>query len=31
MMVSRYLETFDIDIEAPGTAGVKFPFSENRS
>jgi alkylhydroperoxidase family enzyme len=30
MMVSRYLETFDIDIEQPGTAGVKFPFSENR-
>lgn len=31
MMVSRFLETFDIDIEQPGTAGVKFPFSENRS
>jgi alkylhydroperoxidase family enzyme len=31
MMVSRYLETFDIDIEAPGTAGVKFPDSQKRS
>jgi 4-carboxymuconolactone decarboxylase len=31
MMVSRYLETFDIDIEQPGTAGVKFPDSQKRS
>ncbi len=30
MMVSRYLETFDIDIEQPGTAGVKFPDSQKR-
>jgi alkylhydroperoxidase family enzyme len=31
MMVSRFLETFDIDIEQPGTAGVKFPESQKRS
>ncbi|MBP6014852.1 MAG: carboxymuconolactone decarboxylase family protein [Alphaproteobacteria bacterium] len=31
MMVSRFLETFDIDIEQPGTAGVKFPVSADRS
>lgn len=31
MMVSRFLETFDIDIEQPGTAGVKFPDSQKRS
>ena len=31
MMVSRYLETFDIDIEQPGSAGVKFPDSQKRS
>lgn len=30
MMVSRFLETFDIDIEQPGTAGVKFPDSQKR-
>jgi 4-carboxymuconolactone decarboxylase len=30
MMVSRYLETFDIDIEQPGIAGVKFPDSQKR-
>ena len=22
LMVARYLETFDVDIEAPGTAGL---------
>lgn len=31
MMVSRFLETFDIDIEQPGTAGVKFPDSQKRT
>jgi alkylhydroperoxidase family enzyme len=31
MMVSRYLETFDIDIEQPGTASVKFPDSQKRA
>lgn len=30
MMVSRFLETYDIDIEAPGTTGVKFPDSQKR-
>jgi alkylhydroperoxidase family enzyme len=30
MMVSRFLETYDIQIEAPGTAGVKFPDSQKR-
>ena len=30
MMVSRFLETFDVDIEQPGTAGVKFPESQKR-
>jgi alkylhydroperoxidase family enzyme len=28
MMVSRFLETFDVDIEAPGTKGVAFPDSQ---
>ena len=28
MMVSRFLETFDVDIEAPGTKGVDFPDSQ---
>ena len=28
MMVSRYLETFDIDIEPAGTKSVAFPFSQ---
>ena len=28
MMVSRFLETFDVDIEAPGAKGVAFPESQ---
>lgn len=28
MMVSRFLETFDVDIEAPGGKGVTFPDSQ---
>lgn len=28
MMVSRFLETFDVDIEAAGTKGVDFPDSQ---
>jgi alkylhydroperoxidase family enzyme len=28
MMVSRFLETFDVDIEAPGVKGVAFPDSQ---
>jgi alkylhydroperoxidase family enzyme len=28
MMVSRFLETFDVDIEQPGTKGVAFPDSQ---
>ncbi len=28
MMVSRFLETFDVDIEAPGSKGVTFPDSQ---
>ena len=31
MMVSRFLETFDIEIEGPGTTGVKFPDSQKRT
>ena len=31
MMVSRYLETFDIDIEQAGTKGVAFPDSQKRN
>lgn len=31
MMVSRFLETFDVDIEQPGTKGVAFPDSQKRS
>jgi alkylhydroperoxidase family enzyme len=31
MTVSRFLETFDVDIEQPGTAGVKFPDSQKRT
>ena len=30
MMVSRFLETFDVDIEHPGTKGVEFPDSQKR-
>ena len=30
MTVSRFLETFDVDIEQPGTAGVKFPDNQKR-
>ena len=30
MMVSRFLETFDVDIEQPGTKGVAFPDSQKR-
>ncbi|MEQ1865884.1 MAG: carboxymuconolactone decarboxylase family protein [Micropepsaceae bacterium] len=30
MMVSRFLETFDVDIEQPGTKGVSFPDSQKR-
>ena len=28
MMVSRFLETFDVDIEVPGGKGVTFPDSQ---
>ncbi len=28
MMVSRFLETFDVDIEQPGVKGVAFPDSQ---
>jgi alkylhydroperoxidase family enzyme len=28
MMVSRFLETFDVDIEQPGAKGVTFPDSQ---
>jgi len=31
MMVSRFLETFDVDIEQPGTKGVAFPDSQKRT
>ncbi len=31
MMVSRYLETFDIDIEQAGTKGWPFPDSQKRT
>lgn len=31
MMVSRFLETFDIEIEGPGTTGVKFLDSQKRT
>ncbi|MCE9521931.1 MAG: carboxymuconolactone decarboxylase family protein [Alphaproteobacteria bacterium] len=31
MMVSRFLETFDVDIEQTGTKGVSFPDSQKRS
>jgi len=30
MMVSRFLETFDVDIEQPGTKGVAFPDSQKQ-
>ncbi len=30
MMVSRFLETFDVDIERPGTKGVAFPDSQKQ-
>lgn len=30
MMVSRFLETFDVDIEQPGTKGVVFPDSQKQ-
>lgn len=30
MMVSRFLETFDVDIEPMGMAGVKLPDSQKR-
>lgn len=31
MMVSRFLETFDVDIEQPGTKGVSFPDSQKQT
>jgi 4-carboxymuconolactone decarboxylase len=31
MMVSRFLETFDVDIEQAGTKGVAFPESQKRT
>ena len=31
MMVSRFLETFDVDIELAGTAGVTLPDSQRRA
>lgn len=31
MMVSRFLETFDVDIEQPGTKGVVFPDSQKKT
>lgn len=31
MMVSRFLETYDIEIEPPGTAGVAVPQGQKRS
>jgi 4-carboxymuconolactone decarboxylase len=30
MMVSRFLETFDVDIEQPGAKGVSFPDSQKQ-
>jgi len=31
MMVSRFLETFDVDIEPSGTKGVAFPDSQKQT
>ena len=30
MMVSRFLETFDVDIEQPGPKGVAFPKAQKQ-